>query len=135
MKKPTKQQIKERAQRWADALRKNRKKAISTMRAYGGRCCLAVAVDVMSEDTGIDRSTLEDDECPYPPVLEYFGTRFDLLTPDGIEAAAVINDGTLSQDPVSHKIIAECVENTHCRDGRKKPVWSRAALKAFGVKP
>lgn len=110
---PTPRQIKERNQAWADALRLNPKKATGFMRdKEGGRCCLAVAVDV-AKDFGFPAFT-ETSFFPSAGVYQFFG--WD--SPDpllGFNNASHLNDGNKFTKELSHKEIANLVEKEFCK--------------------
>ena len=111
---PTPAQIKYRNRLWAEALKKNRKKAKNAMYRNGGRCCLAVAQNVAIEH-GVDVDKRKCGDVPHEEVARFFGwgsvTPY-LLTPTGaIRTASDINDGYNGEE-LSHAKIAECVLNT-----------------------
>jgi len=128
---PTKAQIKYRNRLWATALRKNKKKARGRMCEAGGRCCLAVAQDVaIAHGVEVDD---EYDECEYIPfesVGDFFGWETNIPNfklPDGtVEESAYVNDSNIynanGSKGMSHKRIAECVENTFVHP--KTPKWT-----------
>jgi hypothetical protein len=137
---PTEGQIKRRNRLWAQALLKNKKKAICQMYENGGRCCLAVAQDVAIE-CGVDiPKNYDDDGMPHNLVAKFFGwdggnpslffPRKDFISPqktftDRTHASELNDDNVYSQNGshgVSHKKIAECVLNTFVHPSKKK--WS-----------
>jgi hypothetical protein len=133
--KPTKAQIKNRNRLWAEALRKNNKKAKECMYdGNGGRCCLAVAQDVATEKgVKIPEDYEVDEGEPHSYVSDFFGwntTNPTLVIPrEGSfldqECAVTLNDDWDNGTPtrgMSHKRIAECVENTFVHPSKKK--WS-----------
>jgi hypothetical protein len=136
---PTKTQIKQRNQLWAEALIKNKKKATGGMYKNGGRCCLAVAQNVAKEcgveipDDPNDEGYIDKDAFPHQNVIDFFG--WDGVNPDlvypitgGISeyCASDLNDGECfsanGSNGMSHKRIAECVLNTFVHP--KKPKWT-----------
>jgi hypothetical protein len=131
---PTLQQIKHRNRLWVEALRKNKKKAKGEMYdGHGGRCCLAVAQDVaMANGVELDEDDFDDAE-PHVCVSEFFGwgsVNPSLFIPSKSEGnikenAVLLNDEWENGTPtlgMSHKRIAECVENTFVHPSKKK--WS-----------
>jgi hypothetical protein len=134
--KPTPQQIKVRNRLWAEALKKNKKKAFIRMYDDGGRCCLAVAQDV-AQKCGVRIPDINDRDKFYPQkdVTLFFGWSGNdplLETPlNNKISASSLNDaddysfGT--SNGMSHKKIAECVMNTFVHP--KNKVWS------FKLKP
>tara|TARA_R110002167_G_scaffold98020_2_gene258251 strand:- start:11264 stop:11689 length:426 start_codon:yes stop_codon:yes gene_type:complete len=129
--KPTKAQIVYRNQLWADALRKNKKKSRERMCANGGRCCLAVAQDVaITYGVEVDESQDENDYVPTKSVGDFFGwgtfvPNFEL--PNGtMNNAVAVNDSNIynanGSKGMTHKRIAECVENTFVHP--KNPKWT-----------
>lgn len=137
--KPTKAQIKNRNRLWAEALRKNNKKAKECMYdGNGGRCCLAVAQDVATEKgVKIPEEYEVDEGSPHSYVADFFGwdtTNPILFIPRACEIftknnaqenAMALNDDWDNGTPtrgMSHKRIAECVENTFVHPSKKK--WS-----------
>jgi hypothetical protein len=131
---PTAAQVKHRARLWVDALRNNKKKATGIMyKEGGGRCCLAVAQDVAKE-CGV-KVGFEGDSFPTENVKKFFG--WTSTTPElvvfnkkngeiSVESSIDLNDGVESsnnkfqQKGLSHKQIAECVENTFIHPSKKK---------------
>ena len=124
---PTPAQAKYRNRLWAKALRENKRKARRTMKdLHGGRCCLRVAEDVAIE-CGVEIK-LRKSKLPSYKVSCFFGWGAfnvpSLNLPDGtIMSAAEINDD-LNDCGLSHKQIAECVENTFVHPKNQK--WDKA---------
>ena len=128
---PTKAQMVYRNQLWANALRKNKKKARGRMCANGGRCCLAVAQNVaIAHGVEVDKSHPEYDYIPSESVGDFFGWETnvpDFKLPDGsMNESATVNDSDIynanGSKGMSHKRIAECVENTFVHP--KNPKWT-----------
>ena len=126
---PTKAQMVYRNQLWADALRKNKKKARGCMYKDGGRCCLAVAQNVaIAHGVEVDKS--HDEYEPSVSVGDFFGWGTNLpyfKMPDGaVQESAMVNDHIFysanGSTGMSHKRIAECVENTFVHPSN--PKWT-----------
>tara|TARA_R110002167_G_scaffold98020_3_gene258258 strand:- start:1334 stop:1771 length:438 start_codon:yes stop_codon:yes gene_type:complete len=135
---PTKAQIKYRNRLWSAALRKNKKKATSCMYdEVGGRCCLAVAQDVAIQqgvhipDDELDAGYEDKESYPHENVEKFFG--WDSFTPTlltsnaGGDSAPDLNDAVRFSNGVkewgmTHKRIAECVDNTFVHP--KNPKWT-----------
>jgi hypothetical protein len=132
---PTLQQIKNRNQKWADALMLNKRKSRRSMRdGKGGRCCLQVAEDVAIEcGLNITRSEATD-MYPSEELVDFFGWEgsreyVKLNAPnDKTYDADILNDGSegslynIPEPGISHKKIAECVLNTYVHPS--KPKWT-----------
>jgi len=131
---PTPAQVKHRNRLWADALLKNKKKAIGEMYHDGGRCCLAVAQNVAIK-CGVDipNGYSEEGQMPHKLVAEFFGwsgCNPILLFPKNEdvsrESASDLNDvahySQNGSNGMTHKKIAECVLNTFVHPSKKK--WS-----------
>ena len=124
---PTPQQVKLRNKMWADALRKNKKKATNSMYDNGGRCCLAVAQNVASA-CGVNVDKSGSNSQPDDLVGDFFGwysdnPYLDLPNETSQEAATVNDDDRYAANGsrgMSHKRIAECVENTFVHPSKKK---------------
>lgn len=122
---PTPQQIKHRAELWAQALEENPRKTTGTLySSFGGRCCLAVAQDVAAScGVNIPPDYLQkgDDSYgdPHKRVGLFFGWNSndpELKCSNGVSRrAAGLNDngvsGTSSRG-ASHKTIAKAVRRT-----------------------
>jgi hypothetical protein len=137
---PTPAQVKHRNRLWADALLKNKKKAIGLMYFNGGRCCLAVAQNVAIE-CGVDiPKNYDDSGMPHEFVAKFFGwgdinpalffPRKNFISPkktftDKTQASGLNDNNDYSQNGsngMSHKKIAECVLNTFVHPSKKE--WS-----------
>ena len=125
---PTPQQIKIRNRMWADALLKNKKKAIGNMYENGGRCCLAVAQNVAIQ-CGVENINKKHTKLtPDDKVHQFFGWGKEipkLSIPTGqTQYASNLNDddshSSNGSSGLSHKKIAECVMNTFVHPSKKK---------------
>ena len=123
----TKKEKIRRNQLWADALRKNKKKARNIMRKNGGRCCLAVAEDVAIQNGC--KATISDPYAKIPKraIAKWYG--WDGTNPEldfgisFVKTASECNDGFVcfftqkkhKKIEFSHKEIADLVEQTFCK--------------------